>query len=105
MFGYEEGAFTGARRKGSGQDRAGRRRHAVPRRDRRHADRAAGAPLRVLQERQVTPLGSTKSVRWTSTSSAPRTAPARDDRGQDLPRGPVHRLTGLAVGCCASAAT
>ena len=44
LFGYEDGAFTGARRKGAlRQDRAGQRRHAVPRRDRRHAAGAAGA--------------------------------------------------------------
>ncbi|MGY3470434.1 hypothetical protein ACVW0I_007305 [Bradyrhizobium sp. LM6.11] len=46
LFGYEAGAFTGARRDGSkGLIVQGRRRHAVPRRDRRHADRAADAAL------------------------------------------------------------
>ena len=36
LFGYEKGAFTGARAAQEGPLRAGRGRHAVPRRDRRH---------------------------------------------------------------------
>ena len=42
LFGHEKGAFTGAVRQQLGQVRAGRRRHAVPRRDRRPAARPAG---------------------------------------------------------------
>ena len=43
LFGYEAGSFTGAERKGrQGQDRAGRPRHALFRRGRRHAGRGAG---------------------------------------------------------------
>ena len=37
LFGHEKGAFTGAVKTDAGQGRAGRRRHVVPRRDRRHA--------------------------------------------------------------------
>ena len=37
LFGHERGAFTGATNRGIGPLRAGRRRHAVPRRNRRHA--------------------------------------------------------------------
>ena len=38
LFGYTPGSFTGAQEQGhDGPDRAGGRRHAVPRRDRRHA--------------------------------------------------------------------
>ena len=36
LFGHEKGAFTGAMRRARGPLRAGRRRHPVPRRDRRH---------------------------------------------------------------------
>ena len=39
LFGYEKGAFTGARAAEEGPLRAGRGRHAVPRRDRRHQPR------------------------------------------------------------------
>ena len=42
LFGYEKGAFTGARRRQAGPLRARRRRHAVPRRDRRDPGRDAG---------------------------------------------------------------
>ena len=42
LFGYEKGAFTGAERAQEGALRAGRGRHAVPRRDRRHQPRDAG---------------------------------------------------------------
>ena len=42
LFGYEKGAFTGARGAQEGALRAGRRRHAVPRRDRRRQPRHAG---------------------------------------------------------------
>ena len=43
LFGHEKGAFTGAHARDQGPDRAGRRRHPVPRRNRRHAGGAAGA--------------------------------------------------------------
>ncbi len=42
LFGFEKGAFTGAVKQTPGQDRGRRRRHAVSRRDRRHAAVAAG---------------------------------------------------------------
>ena len=42
LFGHERGAFTGATEQRAGQVRAGAGRHALPRRDRRHAARAAG---------------------------------------------------------------
>ncbi len=42
LFGHERGAFTGAVARREGQVRGGRRRHALPRRGRRHAARDAG---------------------------------------------------------------
>ena len=42
LFGHEKGAFTGADHRGAGQVRGGRRRHGVPRRDRRAAAARAG---------------------------------------------------------------
>ena len=42
LFGHEKGAFTGAERRRDGPLRAGRRRHAVPRRGGRHAAVHAG---------------------------------------------------------------
>ena len=43
LFGHEKGAFTGAQARTEGPVPAGRGRHAVPRRDRRHADGGADA--------------------------------------------------------------
>ena len=43
LFGHEKGAFTGAQTRTAGPLRAGRGRHAVPRRDRRHAAGSADA--------------------------------------------------------------
>ena len=42
LFGHEKGAFTGADARRAGPVRGRRRRHALPRRDRRHAARDAG---------------------------------------------------------------
>ena len=42
LFGHEKGSFTGAVGAQGGPLRAGRRRHALPRRDRRHLARGAG---------------------------------------------------------------
>ena len=42
LFGYEKGAFTGAVKQTIGKIETAERRHAVPRRDRRHAAGAAG---------------------------------------------------------------
>ncbi len=58
LFGHEKGAFTGATDRSDRTLRAGRRRHALARRDRR-ACRATLQPklLRVLQERRVQRVG------------------------------------------------
>ena len=44
LFGYEKGSFTGADGAPGGQVRGGERRHALPRRDRRHQPEAAARP-------------------------------------------------------------
>jgi sigma-54 dependent transcriptional regulator, acetoin dehydrogenase operon transcriptional activator AcoR len=99
LFGYEDGAFTGARRKGS-----------VGRIVQAHGgtlflDEIGDMPLalqarllRVLQERQVTPLGSTKSVPVDVALVGATHRPLREmiERGQfreDL----YYRLNGLTV--------
>ena len=53
LFGHERGAFTGAHPGAARPLRAGRRGHALPRRDRRHAAAMQAKILRVLQERRV----------------------------------------------------
>ena len=61
LFGHEKGAFTGADRAAARPVRAGRRRHPVPRRGRRHparppgqaAARPAGAGVRAPGQRQT----------------------------------------------------
>ena len=86
LFGYEEGAFTGARRKGAvGKLLAGQRRHAISRRNRRHAlsaasalaARAAGAP------RQSAGFLEVDSGRYRHhLRNSPR--PARHDRAEPV---------------------
>ena len=55
LFGHERGAFTGAQQHAPRPLRAGRGRHAVPRRDRRHAARPADAPAARAVRRRVLP--------------------------------------------------
>ena len=51
LFGYERGAFTGANQRAR-PDRIGERRHAVSRRNRRHAGRKPGEPAALPAGRQ-----------------------------------------------------
>ena len=53
LFGHERGAFTGAVQRSRRQVRAGLRRHAVPRRDRRHAAGGADPPAARAAGRRV----------------------------------------------------
>jgi sigma-54 dependent transcriptional regulator, acetoin dehydrogenase operon transcriptional activator AcoR len=99
LFGYEEGAFTGARRKGS----VGKIVQASG--GTLFLDEIGDMPLqlqahllRVLQERQVTPLGSTKSVAVDvsiicATHRNLREMIAAKQFREDL----YYRLNGLAV--------
>jgi hypothetical protein len=59
-----------------GQVQAGRRRHAVSRRDRRHAALQAKL-LRALQDGEIEPLGSNRLLRSTRASSPPPAATCR----------------------------
>ena len=99
LFGYEEGAFTGARRKGS----VGKIVQASG--GTLFLDEIGDMPvslqahlLRVLQERQVTPLGSTKSV---AVDVAIICATHRNLRemidAKDFREDLYYRLNGLAV--------
>ena len=61
LFGHERGAFTGADDAAQGVLRGGRRRHAVPRRDRRAAAELLQTRLlRVLESGVVRPVGATR---------------------------------------------
>ncbi|MBQ0958902.1 sigma-54-dependent Fis family transcriptional regulator [Ideonella sp. 4Y11] len=99
LFGYEEGAFTGARRKGSVGKIVQANGGTL------FLDEIGDMPiglqahlLRVLQERQVTPLGSTKSVTVDvaiicATHRNLREMIAAQQFREDL----YYRLNGLAV--------
>jgi transcriptional regulator of acetoin/glycerol metabolism len=99
LFGYEEGAFTGARRKG------GVGKIVQANGGTLFLDEIGDMPtalqahlLRVLQERQVTPLGSNKSVTVDvsiicATHRNLREMIARQEFREDL----FYRLNGLAV--------
>ena len=88
LFGHEPGAFTGAVGAAQGMVRAGRRRHAVPRRGRRARPRGAGPTA----SRRAGRRGGSRRGR------APG-ARQRSNRGRDAPRPPGHgRIAGLPRG-------
>ena len=70
-----KGAFTGASTPRSGRFRAGRPRHALPRRGGRAAGRAAGGVVRVVQEG---PTSRWAATRWQKTSFRMLAATNRD---------------------------
>ena len=108
LFGHEKGSFTGAVDTPRRPLRAGRRRHALPRRDRRHLARGAGqaaalpAGARVRARRRQPDLQGRRAHR---RRDQPR--PAEEARGRPLPRGPLlppQRGRGARSRRCASAA-
>ena len=91
LFGHEKGAFTGADRPAQGPLRAGRRRHAVPRRGRRHPGcRCRPSCCACCRSAASSASAAPRASRWTCASSPPPTARCRElvKRGQ-VPRGPV----------------
>ena len=83
LFGHEKGAFTGAHAQRRGRIETAQRRHAVPRRDRRAAARAAGeAAARPAgaqgRARRRTRARSRSTCAW----SPPRTRPAEAARAR-----------------------
>ena len=93
LFGHEKGAFTGAdRRSAHGLLRAGGRRHAVPRRDRRHAARAADeAPARARRSEFVRASAARPRSASTCASIAAthRDLVAMPSQRRPVPRGPL----------------
>ena len=91
LFGHERGAFTGADGAATRRVRAGRRRHAVPRRDRRAAARPAGqAAARARRSARSSRVGGDQRRprrRAHHRRDQPRSR-ARGRRGP-LPRGPL----------------
>ena len=66
LFGHEKGAFTGASQQKQRQVRDGRRRHHLPRRDRRHLAEAAGRPAaRPAGARASTASAAARRCAWT----------------------------------------
>ena len=91
LFGHEKGAFTDAKEPQKRILRGGERRHAIPRRDRRTAQRPAQVKLlRVVQEGEVVRLGATKpmkvDVRIIAATNRTLTEEIAD---RPIPRGPV----------------
>ena len=97
LFGHERGAFTGAVAARRGKLRAGRRRHALPRRGGRHAARDAG-------EAAARPAGGRVRARRRPADAPLRRArrrgdeqgPRRRGEGGPLPRGPLLPARGRA---------
>ena len=106
LFGHERGAFTGAQARRKGTLRAGRRRHALPRRDRRAepvhpgqaAPRAAGARVRAAGRQRDRAGGR-------PAHHGHQQGPREGARGGDLPGGPVLPAQRLHRSACRRSAS
>ena len=99
LFGYEKGAFTGAVKTDAGQDRDRRRRHVVPRRDRRHAAAAAGqATALPAGARDRARRRARRRSRSTCASSAPPTRTcSRHRRAADSAQDLYYRIGEVTI--------
>ena len=90
LFGHEKGAFTGADKQRDRPVRAGRRRHAVPRRNRRHEPEHAGEdPARPAGARVRAPRRHANAARRRPGDRRDQPQPAADGRAGAVPRGPL----------------
>ena len=91
LFGHERGAFTGAVARPARPVRGGRRRHALPRRDRRDRPRRS-RPSSCARSRsgEIRRVGESGRCRSTCASSPrPTRTSRRAHRREALPRGPL----------------
>ena len=90
LFGHEKGAFTGAVAPPRGQVRGGRRRHAVPRRGRRHAAGDAGqVPARPAGARVRAGRRQHRHPRRRAGRRRHQPGPRGGGARRTLPRGPL----------------
>ena len=97
LFGHEKGAFTGADQARDGLLRRGRRRHALPRRDRAAA---AGAPAQAAARaagRRVHPGGQPQAAARPTCGSSP---PPTRTWQRRCRRGSSARTSGTGCGWC-----
>ena len=72
LFGHEKGAFTGAATRRRGTFETAQRRHALPRRDRRHQPEAAGRPAARARRRGSSAASAATSRSRSTCASSPR---------------------------------
>ena len=105
LFGHERGAFTGARGAKPGPARAGRRRHAVPRRDRGDAARQPGQAAARARDATFLRVGRhaldarSTCAWWSRHQPRPREAIRRGQFRQDL----YYRINVIPSSCRRSA--
>ena len=97
LFGHEKGAFTGAIARKLGEVRAGRPRHAVPRRDWRPATRRAGQAAARAAGTKVERVGGGRPFPSTSDWWQPPTGTSKRHRRANLPLGPLFPARVLPV--------
>ena len=96
LFGHEAGAFTGAQEAPPRHDRAGERRHALPRRDRRARARPAGEAAQ--GDRGPAPATARLArARWWSTCSSSRRATATWQRASTRAASAATSTTACSV--------